>query len=165
MRPRCQWAGIAVALILIGGRAESKTVNVFFVGGQSNAKAVWATAIAEGLKAGYGSSLVMAHTNHSGEGLANWFTDTSKINYSNDLFHLNGTSVLQTRMAEIAAAGDEPVFRGDVPAGVSGVQAMVIFRTGTVAQPSITNGTAFVDDLRVTVFEPVWPPTTLLKLF
>ncbi|HOE61033.1 MAG TPA: hypothetical protein PLJ32_05110 [Kiritimatiellia bacterium] len=42
---------------------------------------------------------------------------------------------------------------------------MVIFRTGTVAQPSITNGTAFVDDLRVTVFEPVWPPTTLLKLF
>ena len=112
MRPRCQWAGIAVALILIGGRAESKTVNVFFAGGQSNAKAVWATAIADGLKAGYGSSLVMAHTNHSGEGLANWFTDTSKINYSNDLFHLNGTSVLQTRMAEIAAAGDEPVFRG-----------------------------------------------------
>jgi len=87
-------------------------VNVFFAGGQSNAKAVWATAIADGLKAGYGTSLVMAHTNHSGEGLANWFTETGKPNYSNDLFQLNGTSVLQTRMTEIAAAGDEPVFRG-----------------------------------------------------
>jgi hypothetical protein len=47
---------------------------------------------------------------------------------------------------------------GVVPANASGVQAMVIFRTGTMADHSITNGAAFVDDLRLSVFEPAYPP-------
>ena len=43
---------------------------------------------------------------------------------------------------------------GVVPTNASGVQAMVIFRAGTVANNAITNGAAFVDDLRLAVFEP-----------
>jgi hypothetical protein len=34
----------------------------------------------------------------------------------------------------------------------------VIFRTGTLADPSITNGAAVIDDLRLSVFEPAYPP-------
>jgi hypothetical protein len=99
-------------LVLYVSAAQGKTVNVFFAGGQSNAKAVWGSAIASGLQAGYGSSLVMAWTNHSGEPLSNWFTTAPKINYSNDLFNAGGTSVLQTRIQAITDAGDTAVFQG-----------------------------------------------------
>ena len=88
-----------------------------------------------------------------------WLVNGAQDGFVTSASHL---SLLPTDPAD---ANKLLLISSDVPAGVSGVQAMVIFRTGTVAQPSITNGTAFVDDLRVTVFEPVWPPTTLLKLF
>jgi len=39
------------------------------------------------------------------------------------------------------------------PADVNGIKAMIIFRSGTNVDPAITNGAAFVDDLRLTVFE------------
>ena len=38
------------------------------------------------------------------------------------------------------------------PEDITGVKAMVIFRSG-VGDPSVTSGTAFVDDMRLTVFE------------
>lgn len=92
--------------------AHAATRNVFFAGGQSNAKATWAAAIASGLQAGYGSDLVMVATNHSGEGLANWFTTGPNANYSNDLFNAAGTGLLQSRIHAITNAGDEVVFKG-----------------------------------------------------
>jgi len=92
--------------------AQAKTVNVFFAGGQSNAKAQWASAIASGLQAGYGAGLVMVHVNHSGEWLERWFTTEPKANYSNDLFNVSGTGLLQAQIHAITNAGDKAVFKG-----------------------------------------------------
>jgi len=102
----------ALALAVIFSSAEAATRNVFFAGGQSNAKAVWAAAIAGSLQAGYGSGLVMVHTNHSGEALSNWFTTQPRVNYSNDFFNAAGTGVLQSQIRALTNAGDQVVFRG-----------------------------------------------------
>jgi hypothetical protein len=102
----------SLIFVLACASAQAATRNVFFAGGQSNAKAVWAAAIASGLQSGYGSSLVMVHTNHSGEPLANWFTTEAKANYSNDLFNAAGTGLLQTQIRAITNAGDHAVFQG-----------------------------------------------------
>lgn len=99
-------------LLAVAAPAQAAVRNVFFAGGQSNAKQVWAEAIASGLQAGYGSSLVMVWTNHSGQALSNWFTTDPKVNYSNDLFTAAGTGVLQAQMQALVDAGDEPVFQG-----------------------------------------------------
>ena len=103
---------LAMSIGLVFSAAASKTVNVFFAGGQSNAKSTWASAIANGLQAGYGSTLVMTWTNHSGEGLANWFTTTPQVNYSNDFWNAAGTGVLQSQIRAITNAGDKVVFQG-----------------------------------------------------
>jgi len=103
---------LVVSAGLVFSAAASKTVNVFFAGGQSNAKQTWASAIASGLQAGYGSTLVMAYTNHSGEGLSNWFTTTPQANYSNDFWNAAGTGVLQSQIRAITNAGDKVVFQG-----------------------------------------------------
>lgn len=101
----CILAGLTVC-------SQAATRNVFFAGGQSNAKSTWASAIAGGLQAGYGSGLVMVFTNHSGEGLANWFTTTPQANYSNDFYNASGTGVLQSQIRAITNAGDKVVFQG-----------------------------------------------------
>ena len=97
---------------LVFSASASKTVNVFFAGGQSNAKQTWASAIASGLQAGYGSTLAMVWSNHSGEGLANWFTTQPQSNYSNDFWNVSGTGVLQSQIRAITNAGDKVAFQG-----------------------------------------------------
>ncbi len=92
--------------------AEAAVKNVFFAGGQSNAKASWGAAIASGLRAGYGSNLVMVHVNHSGEAMDRWFTTLPRANYSNDFFNASGTGALQAQIQAITDAGDEAVFQG-----------------------------------------------------
>ena len=92
--------------------AQSKTVNVFFAGGQSNAKAQWASAIASGLQAGYGSTLVMAHSNHSGNAMSQWFTTVPQANYRTDFWNASGTGFLQTQIHAITNAGDTAVLQG-----------------------------------------------------
>ena len=102
-----------VLLVVVAALAsEAKTVNVFFAGGQSNAKAEWASAIASGLQSGYGTSLVMVYTNHSGQALANWYTTAPQANYSNDMWNASGTGLLQSQISSITNAGDQAVFRG-----------------------------------------------------
>lgn len=102
--------GVLLVCAASVGLAGSR--NVFFAGGQSNAKAEWAAAIAAGLQAGYGADLVMVHTNHPGEAMANWFTTAPAVNYSNDLFNAAGTGRLQAQIQAITNAGDQAVFRG-----------------------------------------------------
>ncbi len=101
-------AAIGVAV----SAAQAKTVNVFFSGGQSNAKAQWASAIASGLQAGYGSTLVMAHTNHSGNAMSQWFTTVPQANYNTDFWNASGTGFLQTQIHSITQAGDTAVLQG-----------------------------------------------------
>lgn len=107
---RLRW--LTVVFLVFSGLAQAATRNVFFAGGQSNAKAVWGSAIASGLQAGYGSSLVMVWTNHSGEAMDRWFTTAPRVNYSNDLFNAYGTGLLQAQIHAITNAGDTAVFKG-----------------------------------------------------
>jgi len=59
----------------------------------------------------------------------------------------------------------KPIFISAVaPEDVTGIKAMVIFRSGTTVDPLITTGAALVDDLRLTVFEKVLPPSGTLIL-
>jgi len=61
--------------------------------------------------------------------------------------------------------GYKPIYISALaPDDVTGIKAMVIFRSGTAADNSITTGAAFVDDLRLTVFEPLPPPTGTMLL-
>jgi len=92
--------------------AQAAIRNVFFAGGQSNAKASWGAAIASGLQEGYGSNLVMVHVNHSGEAMDRWFTTLPRVNYSNDFFNASGTGALEAQIQAITNAGDEAVFQG-----------------------------------------------------
>ncbi len=92
--------------------AQAKTVNVFFAGGQSNAKAEWSSAIAGGLQAGYGSTLVMAAAGHAGNALSQWFTTEPQVNYSNDFWNVAGTGILQSQIRAITNAGDVAVVKG-----------------------------------------------------
>ena len=103
---------LAMSIGLVFSATATKTVNVFFAGGQSNAKSTWASAIASGLQAGYGSTLVMVNTTHSGEGLANWFTTTAQADYTNDFWNAAGTGALQSQIRAITNAGDNVVFKG-----------------------------------------------------
>lgn len=105
-------AGLMLGAVLLASWSEAKTVNVFFAGGQSNAKSTWASAIASGLQEGYGSTLVMAFTNHSGTALNQWFTTTPQTYYSSDLWNASGTGFLQSQIRAITNAGDQAVFRG-----------------------------------------------------
>jgi hypothetical protein len=56
------------------------------------------------------------------------------------------------------------IIAGTVPSNAIGVRAQVVFSTGTVANNSITNGAALVDDLRLTVFVPPPPSGTLIRV-
>ena len=59
----------------------------------------------------------------------------------------------------------KPIYiSAEAPADVTGIKTMVIFRSGTTVDPLITTGAAFVDDLRLTVFEKVLPPAGTLIL-
>ncbi len=103
---------VIIAVGWIAAWADAKTVNVFFAGGQSNAKVAWSSAIATGLQEGYGSTLVMAYTNHSGTALSQWFTTTPQVYYSSDFWNASGTGFLQSQIRAITNAGDQAVFRG-----------------------------------------------------
>ena len=59
----------------------------------------------------------------------------------------------------------KPIYiSAEAPADVTGIKTMVIFRSGTTVDPLITTGVAFVDDLRLTVFELLPPTGTLILL-
>jgi len=103
---------LCVVLAWMASWAGAKTVNVFFAGGQSNAKAEWASAIAGGLQTGYGSTLVMVSKTHPGAGLSSWFTTTPQDNYTNDFWNASGTGALQSQIRAITNAGDVAVFQG-----------------------------------------------------
>jgi len=103
---------LSMVVACLASWADAKTVNVFFAGGQSNAKVAWSSAIAAGLQEGYGSTLVMAYTNHSGTALSQWFTTTPQVYYSSDFWNASGTGFLQSQIRAITNAGDQAVFRG-----------------------------------------------------
>ena len=101
---------LSTFLMVISLQAASR--SVFFTGGQSNAKEVWAASIADGLRDEYGLDMVMVHVTHPGAPLYQWFLTEPNMHYSNDFFNASGTGVLETAISAITNAGDEAVFRG-----------------------------------------------------
>jgi hypothetical protein len=73
---------------------------------------------------------------------------------SSDLHNLLPTDVQNKHKAIYVSA--------IAPADVTGIKVVIIFDTGTTADPSITTGAGLVDDLRLTVFTTERPAGTLL---
>ena len=100
--------------VLYSGNASASTVNVFFAGGQSNAKPVWADAIQNTLVAsGRYQNVMMISTMHSGNALNQWFDmGAPQANYQQDFFSPAGTGLVQQATNTISAQGDTYVFTG-----------------------------------------------------
>lgn len=73
---------------------------------------------------------------------------------SSDLHNLLPTDVQNKHKAIYVSA--------IAPVDVTGIKVVIIFDTGTTADPSITTGAGIVDDLRLTVFTTLPPAGTLL---
>lgn len=110
MRVSKSWFVFSLAFALTMS-CSADVVNLYFAGGQSNAKASWASAIEAELNTVV-SNVELVHTNHSGNAMSQWYTTTAQANYDADFFNAGGTGVLQSRIAAIEAAGDQPIFRG-----------------------------------------------------
>ncbi len=109
----------AVILALAGpGQALADHVNVFFVGGQSNANDQLSHGVASALAASgrYGNFQIV-HINHSGNQLWQWIqapggVPTPQANYQADFFNSTQTGALEQAFADIRHNGDTPVLRG-----------------------------------------------------
>lgn len=104
---------LAVFLIFLAIPAQAANVSVFFAGGQSNAKAVWADSISNTLvqRGGYENPLVV-HSTHPGHWLSHWYTTGPQSGYLTDFFNPQGTGILETALRSITDAGNTPIFSG-----------------------------------------------------
>ena len=94
--------------------SASTTINVFFAGGQSNAKQPWADSIGKTLSAsGAYSNVLIVNSMHPGDWLYEWYyQDAPNYNYDADFYNIGGTGVLESSFNEIELAGDTFVFTG-----------------------------------------------------
>lgn len=78
--------------------AFAVTTNVFFIGGQSNAKSAWADGIEAALvDSNQYENVLVVHQQHSGAWLQFWYSENGAgQNYRDDFFNTNGTAALQT---------------------------------------------------------------------
>ncbi len=90
-------------------------INVFFAGGQSNARATWASAIENSLVDSGVENVMMVHDYHGGNWLGSWwnpYTNSPSDNYLNDFFNPAGTGLLQQTLENITNNGDTFSFSG-----------------------------------------------------
>ncbi len=100
---------LTLFLFLFANFAHAETVNVFFAGGQSNAKLEWANGIEAALvNSNRYENVLVVHEIHSGNWLQSWYLDgAQQDNYRSDFFNASGTGALQT-----ALTGANTVFSG-----------------------------------------------------
>ena len=102
---------LCAAFCLSAVNVFGDVVNLYFAGGQSNAKVEWASAIEVRLGEVI-DNVEVVHIRHSGNAMSQWYTTSAQANYETDFFNTSATGVLETAIAQIEAAGDDPVFRG-----------------------------------------------------
>ncbi|MDA3926378.1 MAG: hypothetical protein PF904_16940 [Kiritimatiellae bacterium] len=105
------FTALCAALCLSTVNGFGDVVNLYFAGGQSNAKVEWASAIEARLGAVI-DNVEVVHIRHSGNAMSQWYTTSVQANYEADFFNASATGKLETAIADIEAAGDDPVFRG-----------------------------------------------------
>lgn len=107
---------IFLIALLISPATLSTPVNVFFAGGQSNAKLAWAEAIESRLtESGRYEEVVVVQNNSGGAWLNHWInpnSDAATEAYKHDFFNENGTGNLQAAISGLTGSGDDPVFSG-----------------------------------------------------
>ena len=98
--------------------AHASHIDLFFAGGQSNAREEWAEGIEQGLvSSGLYENVEIAFNRHPGEGMITWWrsdtAETRRANYLADFYAPGaGEGVLEKRVREIAEAGDTYTFHG-----------------------------------------------------
>ena len=104
---------ILMFVLLYPQLTVAATINVFFAGGQSNAKQPWVDSIESTLTtSGAYQNVLVVNSAHPGNWLSQWYTDTANANYSYDFYNANGTGLLESSLNEIEQAGDTFVFTG-----------------------------------------------------
>jgi len=97
---------------------QAEVVDLYFVGGQSNANA----SLRDGVIAGMldnpqFTNAQVVHQNHNGNPLREWLTlsgdqPVKGVNYLNDFFNPDGTGALQAAISSLIAEGKTPRLRG-----------------------------------------------------
>ena len=92
-------------LFFLSFQSHAAHFNVFFAGGQSNAKPIWADSIEQSLTDSGVENVLMVHNFHSGNWLDKWWnslTDTPNENYESDFFNSSGTGALQQALDSLS---------------------------------------------------------------
>ena len=99
---------------LVATAASAQPVEVFFAGGQSNAKPEWwATSIEQTLQnSSELNNPIVLKQKHNGDPIRLWYTDTPQVNYQSDFFNGSGTGLLQQSLQAIGTPGVDYVFKG-----------------------------------------------------
>jgi len=96
-----------IVVTTLSSVASAENVPVFLVGGQSNAKQVWAESIEATLRETYNEQTVVVSSFHSGNWLFRWhFQGEPGPNYVED------SNAINEAFEAIIAAGDTPVLEG-----------------------------------------------------
>jgi hypothetical protein len=106
-------AACFAVLALATCSAASATVQVFFVGGQSNATAQYSAGISASLSAsGLYDEVAIVHINHSGAGIASWVDNAGDNFYDTDFFNDAGSAALQAKFSSLTSEGKSYTFGG-----------------------------------------------------
>jgi hypothetical protein len=93
--------------------AMAENVDVFFLGGQSNATHDWRKGIEAELREAYGEKpFVIVHVFHPGRWLREWITDEPQALFGEDFFNAEGTGALEVEFRKLQKQGHTPVWRG-----------------------------------------------------
>jgi hypothetical protein len=100
-------------LLCAGVQAMSEQIDVFYLGGQSNATHAWRKGVEHELKQAYGDTpFVIVHAFHPGQWLKKWITQEPQALFLEDFANPEGSGMLETEWKKLKAEGKEPVFRG-----------------------------------------------------
>jgi hypothetical protein len=91
----------------------AEPIDVFYLGGQSNATHQWRSGIESELKSAYGErSFVIVHCYHPGQWLRKWITDVPQGLFLEDFYNDENTGALEQAWRQLTAEGKEPRLRG-----------------------------------------------------
>ncbi len=100
-------------MILANQLVQAQVVEVFFLGGQSNATGEWKRGIETELKKAYGDRpFVIVHGYHPGKWMKKWMTDQPQALFEEDFYREDGTGSLELAWQQLVESGQEPVLRG-----------------------------------------------------
>jgi hypothetical protein len=103
----------SLCLLTATSALSAETIDVYYLGGQSNATNQWRIGIESELKSAYGERpFAIVHCYHPGQWLRKWITDAPQGLFLKDFYNDESTGVLEQEWRKLTAEGKVPVLRG-----------------------------------------------------